>query len=64
LNLPTTVRGMGAIFEGAAPIWGYAMLCHAGHKLAWVATYDPRLRAGIVVQSHWPGVSLGDEVEM
>ena len=62
LALDQDEPGLGVIFDGAAPVWGYAMLCHKGHKFAWVGTWDPRLQAAVVVQSHWPVVAEGDRL--
>lgn len=59
-GLPCTVSpGCGVILSGRMPIWGAAMLCHHFHPASWVATYDPRLGGGVVVQSHSPSVQVG-----
>lgn len=58
LGLKAPCPGYGAIVDGRAPVWGYAMLAHAAHPFAWVATHDPRLGA-VVVTTHRPEVALG-----
>lgn len=55
-----TPPGAGAVISGRMPIWGAAMLCHLFHPASWVATYDPRLGGGVVVQSHVPEVRVGE----
>ena len=55
----------GLIISGAGPIWLYAHLTHLAHKFAWVATYEPRVAAAIVVQSHTSGgPRVGDTVSV
>ncbi|RMG22643.1 MAG: CRISPR-associated protein Csx3 [Armatimonadetes bacterium] len=64
LVLPQEEAGLGVVFDGPSPIWGYAMLCHIAHPFAWVATWDPRIAGAVVVQSHWPGVSAGQIIQL
>ncbi|GMV89376.1 MAG: hypothetical protein AMXMBFR81_23070 [Chthonomonas sp.] len=49
----------GVVLSGRIPLWGAAMLCHHFHPTCWVGTYDPRLGGAVVVQSHTPGVRVG-----
>jgi CRISPR-associated protein Csx3 len=60
----TCPPGAGVILSGRGPVWGFAMLAHLAHPSRWVATHDPRLGGAVVVQAHWPGVSVGDVVPM
>jgi len=52
------------ILSGRLPVWAFAALAHLFHPRPWVATFEPRLRKGVVVASHAPGVSVGDLVEI
>lgn len=52
----------GIVFSGKGPVWLYGHLVHLAHKFAWVATYEPRLCAGVVVQSHVPDGPAAGEV--
>lgn len=54
----------GIILSGRLPIWAMAAAAHAAHPAAWVATYDPRLGGGVVVQSHVPHLTVGDIVPL
>lgn len=64
LELPQDVAGLGVVFDGPSPVWGYSMLTHRAHHFAWVATWDPRLAAAVVVHAHWPGVGAGLTVRL
>ncbi|MBK6900374.1 MAG: CRISPR-associated protein Csx3, partial [bacterium] len=56
---------MGLIISGPGPIWLYAYLAHLAHHFAWVATYEPRLRGAVIVQSHITGGPVpGDIIPM
>lgn len=50
----------GVILSGRGPIWLYGFLIHFYHPVKWVATFDPRLQAAVVVESHTPTVEVGD----
>ena len=63
-KLPEVDFAKGVVISGRCPIWFYAALTHAFHPAAWVATYDPRLKGGVVVMSHTPQRSVGDVVEI
>jgi CRISPR-associated Csx3 family protein len=54
----------GIVLSGRMPIWAMAAACHAAHPAAWVATFDPRLGGGVVVQSHIPDHQVGDIVPL
>jgi len=41
------------------PVWAYGTLIHYFHAAKWVATFDPRLKGGVVVATHDAGVPLG-----
>jgi CRISPR-associated protein Csx3 len=64
--LPAEVLSLtqnGLIISGRGPVWLFAYLVHLAHPFAWVATYEPRLRGGIVVESHLPtGPRVGEIV--
>ena len=59
LNPPTVDGCKGVILSGRGPVWLFAALCHHYHPTRWVATFDPRLGGGVVIQSHHPGVKVG-----
>jgi CRISPR-associated protein Csx3 len=59
---PQVPCSKGVILSGRGPIWLYARLVHEYHPAAWVATHDPRLGGGVVVESHIPGVIVGEVV--
>jgi len=52
------------ILSGRGPVWLYAFLTHYFHPCKTVAVFEPRLNAGIVVQSHTNEVMVGDFVEV
>lgn len=52
----------GIILSGRLPVWAYGALVHYFHPRPWVATFDPRLGAGVVVASHHPDFKVGDVV--
>lgn len=54
----------GIILSGRMPVWAMASAAHAAHPAAWVATFDPRLGGGVVVQSHTPDLAVGDVVPL
>jgi CRISPR-associated protein Csx3 len=66
VGLPASAHkrmNLGLIISGRGPVWLYGRLVHLAHPFAWVATYEPRLRAGIVVESHVPhGPQVGQLV--
>ena len=55
LKIPAVDNTNGVIISGRAPIWLYCYLTHLLHTTAWVAIYDPRLAAAVVVENHIPG---------
>lgn len=53
LSLPAGIDTTGGVvITGRAPIWLYAYLVHELHPTAWVACFDPRFNAGVVVATH------------
>ena len=65
INLPNDINYQkGIIISGRGPIWLHATLAHILHPARWVATHDPRLGGGVVVQSHDPKIEVGDIVEI
>ncbi len=60
-----TRRNLGLIISGRGPVWLYAHLVHRAHPFAWVAVFDPRLNAGVVVMNHIPdGPNVGSLVSV
>jgi len=53
----------GVVVSGRLPVWAFAALTHYFHPRPWVATFDPRLGGGVVVQNHHAGApSVGEVV--
>jgi CRISPR-associated Csx3 family protein len=48
------------VLSGRLPVWAFAALAHLYHPRPWVATYDPRLGGGVVVQSHDQRIRVGE----
>ncbi|MGF1523328.1 MAG: CRISPR-associated ring nuclease Crn3/Csx3 [Leptolyngbyaceae cyanobacterium] len=64
LTLPTGIDTTGGVvISGRAPIWLYAHLVHELHPTAWVACYDPRLGA-VVVVTHSRQVQTGQIIPL
>jgi CRISPR-associated Csx3 family protein len=53
----------GVIISHRGAIWLHSAIAHHCHIAVWVAHLDPRLGA-VVVQSHFPGVRVGDIIEI
>lgn len=60
-NLDTT---MGIVLSGRGPIWLYGYLLHLLHPTPWVACFEPRKKAGIVVAAHTGETTVGQEVSV
>jgi len=54
----------GVIISGKGPIWLYGFLIHHYHSTKFVATYDPRLGGGVIVESHSPDWDTGDTIKV
>lgn len=54
----------GVVLSGRLPVWAYAALSHLYHPRPWVGTFEPRLAAAVVVQSHTEGVKVGDTLSL
>jgi CRISPR-associated protein Csx3 len=54
----------GLVLSGRGPIWLFCALAHELHPAKWVACNDPRLGAGVVVQSHTKGISVGQLIKL
>ncbi len=52
------------VLSGRLPVWAFAALAHTFHPAAGVATFDPRLGGGVVVQTHSPAYKVGDVVAL
>ncbi|MEM1523142.1 MAG: CRISPR-associated ring nuclease Crn3/Csx3 [Thermofilaceae archaeon] len=63
--LPVHLYGSAAvIISGRLPVWAFGALVHLLHPFAAVATFDPRLRGGVVVASHVLDVKVGDVIDV
>jgi CRISPR-associated protein Csx3 len=54
----------GVVLSGRGPIWLYGYLIHFYHPTKFVAVYDPRLDAAVVVESHTEEVKVGDLISI
>lgn len=64
-KLPVEAGGTeGVILSGRMPVWAFAALAHHFHPRPFIATFDPRLGAGIVVASHVNNLKVGDMVDI
>ena len=59
LNIPKINPRKGVIISGRGPIWLHCFLAHKYHHTSFVAIYDPRLGA-VVVLSHCDDFKEGD----
>jgi len=62
INIPQVDLSKGVVLSGRAPIWFYGALISKLRPALWVATYDPRLGAAVVVSTHSTEVRLGSEI--
>lgn len=62
LNPPAVDGRKGVVISGRGPVWLYGVLVHHYHPTAWVATHDPRLGGAVVVQTHCPGIAVGQVI--
>lgn len=64
-KMPVEAGGTeGVILSGRMPVWAFAALAHHFHPRPFIATFDPRLGAGIVVASHVNNLKVGDMVDI
>lgn len=57
---PPKVEGSkGVILSGRGPIWLYCFLTHFYHPTKFIATYDPRLEGGVIIETHAKGYHVG-----
>lgn len=54
----------GFIISGRGPVWLYGAIIHHLHPARWVATHDPRLGGGVVVQTHVADTAMGQVIPM
>ena len=58
--------GIGVILDGRAPNWVFAALAPLclPFNVPWIATYEPRLHAAVIVHCNDPGLQPGDLVDL
>jgi CRISPR-associated protein Csx3 len=49
----------GIIISGRLPVWAFSALVHYFHPRPWVATFDPRLGGGVIVETHTRDMPIG-----
>lgn len=59
-----TYHGKGVILSGRLPVWAYGALVHKFHPAKWVATFDPRLKGGVVVATHDSKTCIGTVIPL
>lgn len=65
LQLPPEIdTTVGVVVSGRAPVWLYGYLAHELHPTAWVAFYEPRMHAAIVVSTHSRLVNVGQAISL
>jgi CRISPR-associated protein Csx3 len=64
IEIPELKGNQGIIINGRAPVWVFAFLVHHFHAFQWVATNDPRLGGGVIIESHLKGVAVGDIIPL
>lgn len=60
---PKVIGTKGVIITGRGPIWLYCFLTHFYHPTLFVATYDPRFGAAVIVESHNAEYNIGSLIE-
>jgi CRISPR-associated protein Csx3 len=64
LTPPKVDNKKGVVLSGRGPIWLYCFLTHFYHPTKFIAVYDPRIGGGVIVETHTPGYSVGDTLEV
>jgi CRISPR-associated Csx3 family protein len=54
----------GVIIKGAMPLWFCAFLTHAFHATRFVAVFEPRIPAAIVIATHVSNYKKGDVIKI
>ncbi|MBA4848976.1 CRISPR-associated ring nuclease Crn3/Csx3 [Emticicia sp. BO119] len=54
----------GVIISGRGPIWLYGVLIHHFHPTRFIATFEPRLNAGVVIETHETEFHIGDLIDL
>jgi CRISPR-associated Csx3 family protein len=54
----------GVIISGRLPVWAFCAITHLLHPRPFIATFEPRVGKGVVVQSHVEGLRIGDLVDI
>lgn len=57
---PPAKPSRGVVLSGRGPWWFYPCLTHRYHYTNWVAVYDPRREAAVVVYSHSAKRTVGE----
>lgn len=61
---PTIPGNQGVILSGRGPVYLFAFLTHFYHPTQWVACFAPAEGGGVVVESHYKGVAVGEIVPL
>lgn len=57
---PEVSGDRGICISGRLPVWLFTALAHKYHYTRFVAVYEPRVNACVVVASHWKDRKVGD----
>ena len=63
-SAPEVEGDKGICISGRGPIWLYGALLHKYHYAKWLATYEPRKNACVVVASHDKSKRIGDLIPL
>lgn len=62
IQVPKVDPSKGIVLSGRGPIWLYCFLTHHYHTTKFVATYDPRLKSGVITETHHPSYKVGTQI--
>lgn len=63
-NAPQLPARKGVIISGRGPVWLFCALAHKYHYCTFVATFEPRMQAGVVVVTHVKDKKIGDLIPL
>ena len=61
-ELPSADRGV--ILSGRGPVWGFGMLVAWHSEAPWIATFEPRMNAAVIVRTSDPKLSVGQTLTL
>lgn len=68
ISPPDAVKGKfankGIVLSGKGPVWLYGFLVHFYHATKFVAVFEPRINAAVVVETHCVDYQVGDVINV